>query len=106
MDPDTTKTVEEGMRIAAGQMEAKPENINKLIRLAVTLFYTDMGHDYPLEVKDPSWYKEQLMFIPNLIEDISRASKRTELGITEEQDVGPRIRTPTNRSSFDVFQGL
>ena len=63
MDPSTTTTVSEAMAVAAGKIEATPARLEKIKRLAVTLFYIEMGEDYPMEVKSTSWVKEQLLFL-------------------------------------------
>ena len=94
MDPNTTKVVSESMAIAAGKLEATPVRMERLKRVAFTIFYAEMGEDYPVEVKSSSWLKEQLQFVPNMLDEIRMKSKREELGITEKQDK-PYV-VPTN----------
>jgi len=40
-----------------------------------------------MEVKDPSWVKEQLEFLPNLITGVHRKSIETQMGYSPQENV-------------------
>ena len=104
MNPAATKTVAESMAISAGIKQAEPIAAEKLRRLAITIFYTQMGEDYPVEIKSASWIKQQLEFVPRTLSEIRQASKRQGMGITKEQDAPYSIREEVDDlSRYDKF---
>jgi hypothetical protein len=104
INPAATKTVAESMAISAGIKQAEPIAAEKLRRLAITIFYTQMGEDYPVEIKEASWVKQQLEFVPRTLNKIRQASKRKEMGITEEQDAPYNIEEEVDDlSRYDKF---
>ena len=97
-DPSTTSAVADAMRITAGELDATPARLAKIRKMAISLFFTELGEEYPVDIKSPSWLKERLQFIPNIIDGISAASKRKEVGISEKIEDSTRSPSITRPS--------
>ena len=109
MDPDTTGAVADAMRIVAGDIEATPDKLRKIRKMATTIFFTEspFAQDYPADVKPPSWLKEQLEFIASvsntLTEKVKGVSRRMESGLDREDEEQLRIRITPPPSTRDTI---